>query len=162
IGIGLWAVVQMFRQRSAALQDASDNGTETQDTTGNEAVSTGAEAAESLIRTVIRIELKRLGLVIEILRTPALADRDRSGYISPSEAVLLGLALSLDAFGAGFGAAFIGFAPLLTAAVVVLASGSFLSAGLSFGLRFAEARWMQRLAVLPGFVLILMGVMKLM
>ena len=50
-----------------------------------------------------------------VLATPDKADLDRSGTISASEALLLGFALSLDAFGAGIGASMLGYAPVLTA-----------------------------------------------
>jgi putative Mn2+ efflux pump MntP len=160
IGIGVWAIVQMWRQRpDNGSSDDADTGP------GSAAASdarTGPAAPTGGIRTVLRIEMKRLGLVIEILRTPSLADVDRSGYISSSEAVLLGVALSLDAFGAGIGAAFIGFAPLVTAAVIAVSSGLFIATGLRVGLAYADTRWLQRLAVLPGCILIAMGIMKLM
>ncbi|MBD2863831.1 MntP/YtaF family protein [Paenibacillus oceani] len=175
IGIGIWAIIQMWRQRQDSGQDSLTPATVDPQTVrmgaGTPAVSLQAEAKQTQaqaqadeggIRTVLRIEMKRMGLVIEILRTPSLADVDRSGYISSSEAVLLGVALSLDAFGAGIGAAFIGFAPVLTAAVIVVASGLFITLGLRVGLTFADTRWLQRLAVLPGCILIAMGIMKLM
>jgi putative Mn2+ efflux pump MntP len=176
IGIGVWAIIQMWRQRQDSGQDSLTPATADQ-TVRMEAGAPGVllqaeakqaqaqaqdQADEGGIRTVLRIEMKRIGLVIEILRTPSLADVDRSGYISSSEAVLLGVALSLDAFGAGIGAAFIGFAPVLTAAVIAVASGLFITLGLRVGLTFADTRWLQRLAVLPGCILIAMGIMKLM
>ena len=40
------------------------------------------------------------------------ADIDKSGVINGIEAVLLGFALSIDAFGAGIGAAILGFSPI--------------------------------------------------
>ena len=118
---------------------------------------------DTLQRTkeILNIELKRFGLVIQILRTPSMADVDRSGNISASEATLLGLALSLDAFGAGIGAALLGFVPLLTASVIALASGTFIATGLRVGFRYAEMNWMKKLSMLPGCVLIAMGIMKM-
>lgn len=165
IGIGLWAIVQMWRQRTDREPDVGQTGTAEDGEAGSyesaKRRDVTSERAGSF-RTVLRIEIKRLGFVIEILRTPSLADVDRSGYISASEAVLLGVALSLDAFGAGIGAAFIGFAPLLTASVIVFASGLFIFGGLRVGLTYADTRWLQRLSVLPGCILIAMGIMKLM
>ncbi|TMV48333.1 sporulation membrane protein YtaF [Paenibacillus mesophilus] len=164
IGIGLWAIVQMWRQRPENDSPEADPVTQGGET-GPVQAAGGSIEPQSMtggIRTVLRIEMKRLGLVIEILRTPSLADVDRSGYISSSEAVLLGAALSLDAFGAGIGAAFIGFAPLATAAVIALASGMFITTGLRVGLTYADTRWLQRLSVLPGCILIAMGILKLM
>jgi putative sporulation protein YtaF len=151
IGIGLWALFQLlqtkhqeFESRAAAAIDSE---------------------AESLIAPtsptkIMYIELKRFGLVIQILKTPAAADVDRSGNISASEATLLGVALSLDAFGAGIGAALIGFAPVLTAVVIALSSGLFIAIGLRMGLRFAGTMWLRKLSFLPGCVLILMGILK--
>lgn len=158
IAIGLWAIAQVWRQRSDAH---AGDGEPNVGNTGDTGASASTEES-SPIRTVLRIEMRRIGLVIEILRTPSLADVDRSGYISASEAMLLGVALSLDAFGAGIGAAFIGFAPLTTAAVIALASGLFIATGLKVGLSFAHINWLQRLSVLPGCILIVMGLMKLM
>jgi putative Mn2+ efflux pump MntP len=111
---------------------------------------------------VMSIELKRLGLVIQILKTPAAADLDRSGIISPMEAAWLGLALSLDAFGAGIGAAFIGYTPLLTSLIIALSCGTFIYCGLRVGFMYSNVSWIRRLSVLPGCMLILMGFLKLM
>lgn len=127
IGIGIWALIQLFMQKSTAEVEASSSSS----------------------------------LVLQILRTPAAADVDRSGNISSSEAILLGLALSLDAFGAGIGAALIGLNPLITASVIAVSSGVFLSTGIRFGLRFSDMNWMKKLTFLPGCVLILIGMVKL-
>ncbi|MCZ8518319.1 MULTISPECIES: sporulation membrane protein YtaF [Paenibacillus] len=150
IGIGIWALVQMLRQRGE--EDGDDEGEE------EPAVPA---AAPTTAKEIVYIELKRFGLVIQILRTPQAADVDRSGNISAYEATLLGVALSLDAFGAGVGAALLGFTPWLTAAVIAVASGTFLAVGLRIGYRYAGLPWVRKLAVLPGFVLIVMGIMKL-
>lgn len=157
IGIGIWALVQMMQQKHQEPEQPDQSGKiEEQAQQPSQTVDTLQKTKEILI-----IELKRFGLVIQILRTPSMADVDRSGNISASEATLLGLALSLDAFGAGIGAALIGFAPLLTASIIALASGSFIAIGLRIGFRYAEREWMRKLSVLPGCVLILMGIMKM-
>ncbi len=146
IGIGLWAVIQMLRQIHKGQEPlpAPDQA-----------------AAEPDPKKVVQIELKRLGLVIQILRTPSMADVDRSGVISPYEATLLGISLSLDAFGAGIGAALIGFAPWLTALAIAFASGTFITAGLKVGIVFSDIDWVKRFSVLPGCVLIMIGLLKL-
>lgn len=151
IGIGLWAIVQMRKQRHEPAHDATHSPEPEQ-----------IKQEPANLRTVLRIELKRLGLVIEILRSPSLADMDRSGIISSSEAVLLGTALSLDAFGAGIGAAFMGFPPLMTALMIALSSGLFISTGLRVGLAYADTRWLHKISMLPGFILIAIGIMRLM
>lgn len=156
IGIGLWAVRQMLRQNGG--EEAAPLSCEEREPPDG----AGTANAASIKSMLLSIEVKRLGLVIQILRTPSVADVDRSGAISPSEAALLGLALSLDAFGAGIGAAFIGFSPLLTAAVVSAASGSFIYAGLRMGFKAAHLPWIRRLSIVPGCMLILIGLLKLM
>jgi putative sporulation protein YtaF len=153
IGIGLWTLYQFFQQKGsedlkAPLQHAISDAEET-------------DEESALRREVMTFELKRFGLVIQILRTPVMADQDRSGTISASEATFLGIALSLDAFGAGIGAALIGFTPWLTSSVIAAASGIFLYAGLRVGLRFTGMTWIRKLSVLPGCVLVLIGIMKL-
>lgn len=147
VGIGIWAVWQMLREEKGE-RDAE-----------SEPAAAGKEPGK---KTLLSIEVKRLGLVVQILRTPSVADFDRSGAISPSEAALLGLALSLDAFGAGIGAAFMGFSPLWTAFVISIASGSFISAGLRIGFRVSHLPWVRRFSILPGCMLILIGLLKMM
>ncbi|MGG1877222.1 MntP/YtaF family protein [Paenibacillus cisolokensis] len=112
-------------------------------------------------KAVFSLEIRKLGIVIQILRSPARADMDDSGSISPWEAMWLGIALSLDAFGAGLGAAMLGFSPLGTAVIVALFSGTFLLLGMKIGLRFASSRSMKYISYLPAFLLIIMGIMKL-
>ncbi|MBB6691205.1 sporulation membrane protein YtaF [Cohnella xylanilytica] len=152
IGIGLWALVQFFRNREKEEGAASENP-------GPRAPDREETTAERL--PVWTLELRRLGIIIQILRKPSVADVDRSGVITAGEALLLGTALSLDAFGAGIGAALVGFPPLLTAALIAAASGSFLWLGMRVGFVVAGLRWVRRLTVLPGIILIVMGIMKL-
>jgi putative sporulation protein YtaF len=154
IGIGVWALYQVLHEKpdEAAPDEAADLIRD-----GESLPAANVTSA----REVMYIELKRLGLVIQILRTPSVADMDRSGNISPYEALLLGIALSLDALGAGIGAALIGFTPWLTSMVIALASGMFLASGLHIGYKYSDLSWMRRLSVFPGFVLIIMGIMKL-
>ncbi|WNR43281.1 MntP/YtaF family protein [Paenibacillus roseipurpureus] len=171
IGIGIWALIQTKQDQKAQL--SSESGVLSREEAAVSSMSypnshNHAGVAEpitfdTLQRTkeIVNIELKRFGLVIQILRTPSIADVDKSGNISASEATLLGLALSLDAFGAGIGAALIGFVPLLTASVISLSSGSLLAIGLRIGFRYAEMSWMKKLSIFPGIVLIVMGLMKM-
>lgn len=86
---------------------------------------------------------------------------DDSGSISGYEAMWLGIALSLDAFGAGLGAALLGLPPLLTSVMIALFSGTFLVLGLRVGFRFASAGWIRSFTALPAVMLIIMGLLKL-
>ncbi|WP_025716674.1 MntP/YtaF family protein [Paenibacillus sp. 1-18] len=112
-------------------------------------------------RTVFSLEFRKWGLVIRILRSPSAADMDSSGSISAMEAVWLGIALSVDAFGAGLGAAMLGFQPLSTALAITLFSGTFLIAGMKAGFFLSAFRFMKALGVLPALLLIMMGILKL-
>lgn len=148
IAIGIWAVANMMLQRDRKAPD--------------EAIAKATQyPASPAKRRIITIEIKTLGLVIEILKSPAAADVDRSGNISSSEAALLGIALSLDAFGAGIGAAMIGLSPWTTPVFIAVISGAFVLAGLRLGYLFSEAAWIRNMSILPGLFLILIGIMKL-
>ncbi len=107
------------------------------------------------------LEIRHLGLVVQVLKKPDIADMDHSGLISAQEALLLGLALSLDSIGAGVGAAMVGFSPWLTAILIGVFSSLFLLSGMRVGLRLAGFRWVQKASFLPGVLLILLGFYKL-
>jgi len=148
IGIGLWALIQFIRG-GGEEQVGSASGAETG--TEDQAVGT----------PVLKLELKIFGFIIQILRTPSAADLDRSGTISAGEAFFLGAALSLDAFGAGIGAALVGFPPLLTAILIAASSGLFLWSGTKVGFWASRWPWVKQLSMLPGIILIAMGIFKL-
>jgi len=154
IAIGCWALIQLVRGKSNDDPDTAADGKGA----GSEParIAAAAETAQ-----LLKLELKRLGLVIQILRTPQAADVDRSGTISSSEAVMLGVALSLDAFGAGLGAALLGLPTLLTPLVIAAAGALFLVAGTRIGMRFAARKGMHVLSYVPGILLIMIGIMKL-
>ncbi|MGD6802533.1 sporulation membrane protein YtaF [Rossellomorea vietnamensis] len=111
-------------------------------------------------KILFNFEIESIGLVINILKRPMAADFDRSGTITGVEAIMLGLALSLDAFGAGIGAALLGYSPLLLAFSVMMMSIVFLSAGLRIGKSCAHMGWVKQLSFLPGVLLILIGVLR--
>lgn len=173
IGIGFWALIQFARGRDTEPERADDPAGDrsasnviapasTEDADAiPDASSKGADPVTSRQRAVWTLEIRQWGIVIQILRTPAAADMDRSGTITVGEAFLLGTALSLDAFGAGIGAAMVGFPPLLTSATIAAAGGLFLWLGTRVGFRVAGWRWVRPLTVLPGLILIAMGLLKL-
>jgi putative sporulation protein YtaF len=111
-------------------------------------------------KTLVKVEIKSLGLVIQILRRPMEADFDKSGTITGIEAFLLGLALSLDAFGAGIGAALLGYSPWLMALFVAVMSSLFVTSGIKCGRLFSEIKWVEKFTFLPGILLIVLGIWK--
>lgn len=111
-------------------------------------------------QAILKFKIKSLGLVIQILREPAVADMDNSGHINTKEALLLSLALAVDSLVAGFGAAMTGFHPLLTPFIVGLVSACWVGLGVFIGKRYA-AKWLGgKAAVLPGWVLICLGIAR--
>ena len=112
-------------------------------------------------KVIINLEIKSLGLVIHILKKPLSADFDKSGTITGVEAIMLGLALSLDAFGAGIGAVMLGFSPGYLALAVALLSSLLVFFGIKLGSYLSQIAWLQRISFLPGILLIIIGAWKI-
>lgn len=116
---------------------------------------------QSVEKTIVNFEIRSLGLVINILKRPLSADFDHSGTITGIEALMLGVALSLDAFGAGVGAAMLGYSPIYLAISVAVMSSLFVLMGIKCGAFFSKSEWVQKLTFLPGVMLIFIGIWKL-
>lgn len=97
-----------------------------------------------------------------VLRDPFQADKDKSGTISVSEAFILGTALALDAFGAGLGAAMLGYSPIVTAVLIATMSGLFVFSGIKIGFLLSKNRMIARLTFMPPLLLICIGLFNLM
>ena len=141
IGLGIWIVWQTLKPPDNT-QDDYRHTTDTE---------------EQVIAT---IEMKYFGIAINILKKPMAADIDRSGAINGLEAILLGFALSLDAFGAGIGAAMLGFSPWALSASIGVMSSLFLLAGMTFGNKLSYSKVVSKLTFLPGVLLIVIGISK--
>jgi len=137
IGIGTFALYQVFRQPQKIKKRRIQE------------------------RMLMNLEIKRFGIVINVLKKPMEADLDDSGSITGNEALLLGVALSLDAFGAGIGAAFLAVSPWLLAGSVGVMCGLFLSLGKISGEQLFRYEKTKHLSFLPGILLILIGFFKL-
>lgn len=120
----------------------------------------GAAEGERSLGTLLRIRIRGLGVVVQVLREPSKADMDRSGAIDTGEAVVLGLALGLDATAVGFGAAFIGVG---FGFVAVVAGAQLLLTwiGLHLGNRFGTGWLGDKGFYVPGLILILLGLLQL-
>lgn len=99
--------------------------------------------------------------VKKVIRSPVQADLDLSGNISKQEAALLGIALALDAFGAGIAASLLHYSPLTTAILVALMSGAFLYVGLKLGLILSKYDNLQFFSCIPALLLITIGVLNI-
>ena len=96
-----------------------------------------------------------------VLSTPDKADLDQSGTITAHEALLLGAALALDAFGAGIGASMLGYAPILTAFLIAFMSGLFLFCGIRLGILLSKTKKLQKMTFLPSLLLIALGIFNI-
>src|SRR5690625_3747004 len=105
-----------------------------------------------------RHENNRSNVLKTVLTNPDQADLDSSGVISTHEALLLGLALALDAFGAGLGASIIGYSPLLTTLLISCMSGFFLFSGIKVGLFLSKSKQLQQMTFIPPLLLIMLGI----
>lgn len=184
IAIGLWVFVQMLRKRADGVQpenaeggrqtvadadrpDSEDGARLEHAREDRQSCPAEAEPAQPMTETdalrkrVFRLEIRRLSIMIEILRKPSRADMDRSGTITAEEAALLGTALSLDAFGAGVGAAWLGLSPWLTAPAIAVFCALFLQCGIFAGNLAAGVAWMRRLTFLPALILIMLGLSRI-
>lgn len=135
IGIGIWVLYQFFRSERKEEPKQEEK--------------------------VWKLEIASLGLVIQILRKPTVADFDKSGTISAGEALLLGIALSVDSFGAGIGASLLGYAPAMMAILVAVMSSLFLFIGMKLGTVLSNMKWLQKFTFLPGVLLIIIGIWKM-
>ncbi|MHA6251551.1 sporulation membrane protein YtaF [Oceanobacillus sp. CAU 1775] len=102
-----------------------------------------------------------LGDMKTVLRSPTHADLDQSGIISKHEAALLGIALALDAFGAGIAASFLHYSAILTAVTVAIMSGAFLFIGLRLGLYLSQNKAITFFTYLPPLILITIGLLSI-
>jgi putative sporulation protein YtaF len=117
-----------------------------------------AQPAHDQTHTISRIHL--FGIIIQIWRDPSYADTDRSGHIVGWEAVMLSLALSLDALGAGVSLSLFKYEPFVASAWVTLTSVALFLAGTAIGRRFEHRKWGYNLTWIPPVLLICIGLVK--
>ncbi len=121
------------------------------------------EVSEPAIKQprVMEIRIPPLGLVVQILKEPASADLDLSGTISSREAFFLGIALAIDAFGAGFAISLMGFPISVIAPAVGIFQFCMTNLGVLAGSLITTKRFSAQITALPGCILILIGILKL-
>ena len=112
-----------------------------------------------VMEPVFRFQLRFFGLVIQVLKTPDIADVDGSGVISLRESFLLGCALAVDAFASGIGAAMAGMT-ISVIGIVALTQIMMLRLGQQMAGKI-PVNWTNKAEYLPGVVLILIGLGKL-
>ncbi|MBO8129364.1 MAG: sporulation membrane protein YtaF [Peptococcaceae bacterium] len=118
------------------------------------------QAIRSATEKVLRIHIPQLGMVIQVLFEPLHADMDQSGCISPREAVILGIALAMDAFAAGFAIALSGFQTALVPVFTVAGLFCLLILGTIIGRR-SKFFIGHKVNFLPGCLFIILGMLRL-
>ena len=114
-------------------------------------------------KTLLKIAVKSFGITIQVIRNPDEGDIDRSGVIDIREALLLGLALSVDAIGVGIGSALAGISSLL----IPFAAGIFqmllLHIGTRLGAKLGNSSRINKkvLSMMPGILLITMALVRI-
>lgn len=136
IVLGIYNLLQAFRQRISSIPYDEDG-------------------------PLLTLSIKTLGIIVQILKEPAVADFDSSGEIGLKEAFFLGLALALDAFGAGIGLAMTGVNILYTALSVGVVQLVLVNGGIGLGKYLSGERFQHIAAITPGFILIGIGCIKL-
>lgn len=109
---------------------------------------------------LMTLNLRPLGIVINILKDSAAADMDASGEISRKEAFFLGLALAVDAMGAGVGIAMAGYNILFTALTVGVLKFILVSSGIELGKYIHNEAIRSVASFIPGFIFITIGVLE--
>lgn len=135
--LGIWFIFQYFKKEKDTVE------------------------IQSKEKMIFNYEIKSIGVVISILQKPTDVDFDKSGSVNGVEALVLGIALSLDAFGAGIGAAMIGISPLILALSIGFMSSIFIWSGLESGKLLSKSKLVRNLSFLPGVLLIIIGLLKL-
>ncbi|MDF2572745.1 MAG: hypothetical protein K0R55_4349 [Sporomusa sp.] len=100
-------------------------------------------------------------LVISIMAKPETADVDKLGFISPLEAIFLGLAVGADAMVGTFAAALMGSLPLYTPIAIGIIHMICIAGGYYSSQRFVPEKLKKRFPYLPGTLLIILGLLRL-
>ncbi len=135
IAIGAWNIFQEYITKNKKLQGASTDNPS------------------------LKLRIGRI--VISIMSDPETADIDRSRSISPSEAILLGLALGIDNMVATFAAALIKPLPLYTPAIMAFIQMLLIAVGISAASRLISDDLRKRFPYVPGAILIILGIIRL-
>lgn len=149
ITVGIWTVFQTWFKRKDKPETFSENNRFTDEI-----------IAVKDNKNVTGLKINSFSFVNQVFREPIKADIDLSGYLSTKESLLLGLALAMDAMGAGFGLAMSGFKPILAPLVIGIVQFLMIQSGLYLGRKYCAGWLGNKAAMLPGWILIAIGVSK--
>lgn len=106
--------------------------------------------------------LKSFGITIKIIRDPISCDFDKSSHIDIKEAIYLGVALSIDSFGAGISSAVSGLDSYFIPLAVGLCQFLFLSCGIILGKKISTLKKVDSkiFVVVSGVLLIVLAFIR--
>lgn len=112
--------------------------------------------------TILNVAFKSLGITVKIIRNPASCDFDDSKHIDTFEAIYLGVALSIDSFGAGISSAVSGVNSTLVPVAAGVCQLLFLCCGDLLGrrLKLFKSINSQVFVVISGVLLIVLAMLR--
>ena len=110
---------------------------------------------------ILAFNIKPMGVIVQILKEPSKADIDSSWEISLREAFFLGLALAMDALGAGIGVAMAGFNILYTALAVAVLKFILINTGIILGKAVKTEAFKKIFVWVPGIILLSIGIIEI-
>ncbi len=112
---------------------------------------------------LLEIAIKSIGITIMVVKNPVRGDIDNSGTIDIKEAILLGVALNVDATAACIGTIMIGVSSLFIPLFVGVIQMLFLGGGLYIGRAMADRKVLNErlISVIPGLILITLGLFRM-
>ncbi len=120
-----------------------------------------SEQREGSAKTLLRLQLASLAVIIQVLEEPVSADLDASGVISVREAAVLGVALSMDALGASFAASLAGASGTMMILLIGLFQQLFLLVGICLGGWTSCMSWLRRNSnIISGLMLCLLSLLR--
>jgi len=99
--------------------------------------------------------------LVKILQNPLLADYDNEGDIKPMEGTMLGLAVAMDASIAAFTIALIGVNPFTTPFLFGIAHFVLIGVGNIVARTSIVSSFSEKFSLLPGFILLILAVLRL-
>jgi putative sporulation protein YtaF len=136
IGLGIWSILQEWLKQYLP------------------------EDTQVYPRAELKFDMGVFRMVIQVFKRPTEADVDHSGELNPGEAVVLGLALALDALVAGFGAALAGGISWWTPGVVGVVQLIFITIGTRIAVAAVPPALEKKFPYLPGGILIVIGLLR--
>ena len=106
-------------------------------------------------------KIKNIQYYDNILEKPELADIDNSKTIELKEALILGIALSLNNIGIGIGASILGMNPFITSVLSFIFSLVFIQIGRLLGEFYFSKYFSETAQIISGLIILSLGIFEL-